>query len=426
MKRSIIWASLLLLDTLVLGSSGPGSPLLSIAVQPARAQAQAQDQGSGPGQTQDQSQDQSQSTSQSNSQSSSQNPDSAQNQATGGGGNRRQMWANMSPEKRARLQKFLLNRRAAQGGSGQAGQMGQTGQFGQAGQTGQLGQMGQMRQRGQMGRGGAGRTAVDTEHVNLKSDVAYGKDPLQKIDVYTPKNAPDKPMPILIFFHGGGWSRGDKAQGDHAGKGNSYTAKNIILVSGNYRLAPNVMHPKEIEDVAAAVAYVKAHAAEYGADPNRIYVMGHSAGAHLVDLLGTNEKYLAANGLSFKDIKGVISLDTASLNLSERLDDNSREIGLVGPMIDAAFGSDAKVLADASPTLNIHKGKKYPPFLMFCGERRKSCVEQHDKFSRAMKEAGGEVVVKPVPLNHGEINRAAGQPDAEIFKDVVTMISGDK
>ncbi|MBS1991449.1 MAG: alpha/beta hydrolase [Cyanobacteria bacterium SZAS LIN-3] len=294
-------------------------------------------------------------------------------------------------QKRVMLQKFLQKRGAGRG----AGRMG-------------------------------GATPVDTARVNLKSDLAYGKDPLQKIDVYMPKDPQAGPMPILIFFHGGGWRRGDKAMGDHGAKGNNYTAKNIIFVSGNYRLAPAVVHPKQVEDVAAAVAYVKEHAAEFGGDPDRIYVMGHSAGAHLVDLLGTNERFLAEKGLSFKDIKGVISLDTASLNLSERKEDNSREIGLVGPMIDTAFGTDPKVLADASPTLQIHPGKKYPPFLMFCGENRQSCVAQHEKFEKAMKAAGGTVTVTPVPLNHGEINRAAGQADSQIFQAVEAMIKGDK
>jgi hypothetical protein len=131
---------------------------------------------------------------------------------------------------------------------------------------------------------------------------------------------------------------------------------------------------------------------------------------------------LKERGLALKDISGVISLDTASLNLEERTADQAPETGLVGPMIDAAFGKDPNVLKDGSPTLCIHPGKSYPPFLMFCGSARLNCVAQHKEFAEAMKRAGGSAVVKPVPLSHGDINRASGEPDSDIFKQCVALI----
>ena len=152
--------------------------------------------------------------------------------------------------------------------------------------------------------------------------------------------------------------------------------------------------------------------------------MGHSAGAHLVDLRATNDRYLIEKGMTLKDIKGVISLDTASLNLAERKAEDTREANIVGGMIDAAFGTDPKTLADASPTLAIHPGKQYPPFLMFCGEKRASCQVQHKKFSDALTKAGGQVSIKVVPLSHSEINQAAGQTDSSIFKDSLKFIKG--
>ncbi|HEY9678567.1 MAG TPA: alpha/beta hydrolase [Drouetiella sp.] len=284
-----------------------------------------------------------------------------------------------------------------------------------------------VRARRQAGATGMNSQAApaNLDNVAIQNDVAYGADPLQRLDVYSPKNkSANQALPICIFVHGGGWSRGDKNQGDRKTKGCAYVAENIVFVSTNYRLAPNVMHPKQVQDIAQAIAWVKKHAPEFGGDPNKIFIMGHSAGAHLVDLVATNDKYLTEAGLSLKDIKGVISLDTASLNLTTRRNDDGPETGLVGPMIDTAFGKDPAVLKDGSPTLSIKPGKTYPPFLMFCGSRRTNCVQQHRDFEAAMHKVGGQVTVTPVPLSHADVNRASGQPGTEVYKGCMQMIKG--
>ncbi|MBU6453508.1 MAG: alpha/beta hydrolase [Cyanobacteria bacterium REEB67] len=266
---------------------------------------------------------------------------------------------------------------------------------------------------------------VNADNYTLRADVAYGPAPLEKLDVYTPKSSQGA-APILMFVHGGGWSKGDKRSADHAEKASNYTANGIVFVGVNYGLAPQVVHPKQVEDIADALLWVKKHATEIGGDPNRIYLMGHSAGAQLVDLLGTNDRFLKSLGLSLDDIKGVISLDTASLDLGRRVGDESFETGLVGPMITAAFGSDPKQLADGSPTLNIHAGTHYPPFLMYCGSKRTNCVEQHQTFAETMKRAGGQVIVRQVPLSHRDINRQSGQADSEIFQAALKMVKGEQ
>ena len=267
--------------------------------------------------------------------------------------------------------------------------------------------------------GARAAAAIDSNLVKVQRDVPYGKDARQVLDIYTPKQAKG-PLPVIFFCHGGGWRIGNKSM--HVEKGSSWASNGVIFVSTNYRLAPEVKHPQQIQDVASAFAWVKSHATELGADPNRMYVMGHSAGAQLVDLLGTNERFLAEKGLSLKDIKGVISLDTASLDLNQRLGDGSPEGKAVGDMITTAFGSDPKVLAEASPTANIHAGQKYPDFLLFCGAKRVACVAQHKVFSQALEKVGGKVTVKAVPLSHSEISKAAGQANSDIFKEVMEFV----
>jgi arylformamidase len=266
----------------------------------------------------------------------------------------------------------------------------------------------------------AAAAAIDKTKVTVRSHVPYGKEFRQDLDVYSPAHPPAGGAPAIIFLHGGGWRIGNKSM--HIDKGSKYAENGVVFVSINYRLAPETMHPKQVEDAAAAFAWVHAHATEIGADPNRIFIMGHSAGAHLVDLLGTNDRFLRAQKLTLKDVKGVISLDTASLNLIDRMAEKSQEGQMMSGMIKGAFGTDEKVLTDASPLAAIKPGKYFPPFLMFCSNRRMTCMAQHKVFAEALTAVGGKVSVKPVPLSHAQINQQAGQPGSDIWQHVMTFV----
>jgi acetyl esterase/lipase len=114
--------------------------------------------------------------------------------------------------------------------------------------------------------------------VTVASDVAYGDDPMQKIDIYTPAKAHG--LPIAVFVHGGGFVNGNKK--DYANVPTYLSQHGMVAVNVNYRLAPKVTWPAESEDVAAVVAFLKKNAARYGGDPKRIVLIGHSAGANLI------------------------------------------------------------------------------------------------------------------------------------------------
>lgn len=254
---------------------------------------------------------------------------------------------------------------------------------------------------------------------NYEGDIAYGNDPLQTLDVYTVSDK-SKPAPVVFFVHGGGWHTGDKTM--NLEKGQNYAREGILFVNVNYRLAPKDKHPKQIEDIAQAFAWTKQNAQKYGGDPGRIFVMGHSAGAHLVDLLATNDKYLKAVGLSLSDIKGVVSLDTASVNLLSVQGGEGVESQLVGPMITQAFGSDRKTLEEASPTLCLTKDKTYPPFLLYCGSNRKTAGQTHAQFVTRAKEVGSTACLRLVPFNHKEINVNSGTTGHTMFNECLTFI----
>lgn len=258
---------------------------------------------------------------------------------------------------------------------------------------------------------------------NYIGDIAYGQDPLQTLDLYTVK--PEfSAAPVVFFVHGGGWHTGDKTM--NLEKGQNYAREGILFVNVNYRLAPKNKHPEQIEDIAKAFAWTKANAKKYGGDPERIFVMGHSAGAHLVDLLATNDKYLQEVGLTLADIKGVVSLDTASVNLLSVQGGEGVESQLVGPMITQAFGKDKKTLEEASPTLCLSKGKSYPPFLLYCGSKRKTAGQTHEEFVRQCKGVGGTACLRLVPFNHKEINVNSGTTGHAMFNECQTFIKTGK
>ena len=139
--------------------------------------------------------------------------------------------------------------------------------------------------------------------VSVVRDVAYGADPLQKLDVFTPQAKSAKLKPVLLFVHGGGFVRGDKKTTDNMvvwGVNNG-----MVGVDINYRLAPKNPWPAGAQDLASAIAWTRAHIAEYGGDPDHIIIWGHSAGAnHVADYIGHKE----LQGPEAKGVKGVIIL----------------------------------------------------------------------------------------------------------------------
>jgi acetyl esterase/lipase len=146
-----------------------------------------------------------------------------------------------------------------------------------------------------------------TRHTNL----AYGADPQQRVDVYVPdKAAPGAPMaappkPLIIFWHGGRWKSGDKS--DYRFVGAALAESGYVALIANYRHYPQVHMPGFMDDAAQTVQWAVAHAGEFGADPRQLFLMGHSAGAHMAALLALDPRYLRAT-CPAPAIAGVIGL----------------------------------------------------------------------------------------------------------------------
>lgn len=171
---------------------------------------------------------------------------------------------------------------------------------------------------------------------------------------YTNYARNDSLCPAIIMVHGGGLVSGDKAEAAVAQNKSKYYVKNgYVFVSINHRLSPAVTHPAHVQDVADAVMYIYNNAEAYGIDKNRLFIMGHSAGAHMAVLLATNDKYIKQAGGDLSIIKGVISVDTLQYNTART--SNYPE----------AIGTDDAAFRDASALNFVSSGKGIPPHLLF-------------------------------------------------------------
>ena len=142
---------------------------------------------------------------------------------------------------------------------------------------------------------------------SIHADQPYAAGPAHTLDVYVP-DALKGPAPIIVFFHGGGWQTRLGAKEDYLFAAQGLVARGYVVVTPAYRRWPDVIFPAFVEDAAMAVAWVFAHGASYGGDPARVYLMGHSAGAHIAALLALDEHYLANRGLDRSRLAGLIGL----------------------------------------------------------------------------------------------------------------------
>lgn len=246
----------------------------------------------------------------------------------------------------------------------------------------------------------------------VERDLAYGPHPKQRYDVYLPvRQRAD--AAILLMVHGGGWRTGDKALArvvNH--KAAWWLARGDVFVSVNNRLVPDADPLAQARDVADAVAAVQRRARAWGADPGRLVLMGHSSGAHLVTLLGSDPDLLERAGA--RRPLGVVSLDSGALDVPALMG-RSR----VPPLYQDAFGSDPTFWAAVSPQQQLTRAGV--PMLLVCSSRRNvptSPCDEARKFAARGRALGVAMQVQPQALSHGEVNNQLGLPSA--YTEAVT------
>jgi arylformamidase len=229
-------------------------------------------------------------------------------------------------------------------------------------------------------------------------DLAYGPNGAQTMDVYLPPHP--RNAPVILMVHGGAWMVGDKSMGRVVtNKAAYWLPKGYIFISINNRLLPAAGPLEQAHDVAKALAFAQGKAKSWGGDPSRFVLMGHSAGAHLVDLLAADPEIAFHEGA--KPWLGTVSLDTATLDMEETM--RGRHYGFY----DAAFGKDPEYWAETSP---IHRLKAAPkPMLLVCSTRRPDhpCL-QAQRFAAKVTSLGGRATVLPQNMTHSQINADLG------------------
>ncbi|WGS50763.1 alpha/beta hydrolase [Paraburkholderia sp. D15] len=257
--------------------------------------------------------------------------------------------------------------------------------------------------------------AASRNGFHAEDGIAYGDNPRQQLDVYTPgvsaPPAATRGRPVVVFLYGGSWQNGSR--GSYLFVGAALASRGFVAVLPDYRTWPETGFPGFVDDAARAVRWARDHAAEFGGDPSRIFLMGHSAGAHIVMLLATDDRYLAAQQMSKRDIAGVI--------------------GLAGPYdflplqdatLERIFPLSTRA---ASQPINFVAGDE-PPMFLAAGERDTTVDPGNtDRLAAKLRAAGDrDVEVKHYPrVGHALLVGAIAGPlrgFAPVLDDTVAFI----
>jgi len=239
--------------------------------------------------------------------------------------------------------------------------------------------------------------------VRVVADIAYreGQSKAWRLDLAMPKEPGDEPLPAIVFVHGGGWRSGDKRAANFLGPALEFAAKGYVCVTVNYRLIQEAPMPACIEDVKCAMRWLRAHAKEYGVDPERIGAYGNSAGAHLVAMLGLCPPSAGLEGDGpWREYSSMVQAVVASATpASFLIPMNSRQANVSNEAGSDTAGAPGRgILGLPEETRKklcpiTYVSADAPPFLLVHEESdRLVAVRQADEFVKALREAGAKDV----------------------------------
>jgi acetyl esterase/lipase len=253
-------------------------------------------------------------------------------------------------------------------------------------------------------------TTIGDSNVVVQRDVVY--DPVHRLalDVYRPRDT--RQAPVVVFFYGGSWKSGKRQWYRWAGQ--ALARRGLVVVIPDYRLWPQVRLDGFMRDAAHAVAWTHAHAADYGGDPSSLFLMGHSAGAHIGALLATDAHWLAAVGMQPRQLAGFIGLAGPYDFLP-----------LKDPDFIDMFGSTHAAQLRSQPVHFVDGDE--PPMLLMQGTTDKVVWPRNaTSLAAALRREGEPVELKFYPdIGHSAILLAMSRPfrgKAPVLDDTVRFI----
>jgi len=243
----------------------------------------------------------------------------------------------------------------------------------------------------------------------IAGSVSYGTGERQALDIYAPLESPDIALPVVVFFYGGSWNSGTREGYDFAGR--ALAAQGYVVVVPDYRLVPEVHFPAFVEDGADAVKWVRANIAEHGGDPDRIVLMGHSAGAHIGAMLANDSQWLGDDRAALRGF-----------------------VGLAGPYDFAPFDTSASIEAfgewprveETQPV--TFAGEGAPPALLLTGADDTTVKPRNSEaLAAALLATGVQARMVSYPnIDHIDILIALARPlrgRAPVLQDASRFIS---
>lgn len=249
-------------------------------------------------------------------------------------------------------------------------------------------------------------TACNGEE-SVPAEYAYGPAERQRLDVW---RAGNKAAPIILYIHGGGWSRGDKRYTAQP-KAEYFLRQGYAFASMNYRLVPDARVEEQAADVARAIGWLSS-AAGGDTPKRRIILMGHSAGAHLAALVGTDPSYLRQAGVSMDDVAAIVLLDGAAYHVPSSLGGRQQ---FIARMRRTAFGDDKARQLRLSPAAHVAAPNVKQWLILYVD--RAGAPAQAKMLAEGLGKAGARVQARLIAgSSHMRINRDIGGPGDEATK----------
>lgn len=263
--------------------------------------------------------------------------------------------------------------------------------------------------------------APERDDVVVHADIAYAREhEKQKLDVYAPRDV--KGAPIVLFVHGGFWVSGDRRAPEHgpglyASLGESLARRGIFAVIPSYRI--NTRIDAMLDDVTRAIVWTRKHAARVGGDPTRLFLMGHSAGGHLVALLTIDPSWLARQSLGLDVVRGTIAI-SAIWDLVAMRDAQPDRFN--ASVTYPVFGKDDERLRRYSPLAHIKERR--PPFLLILAERDFAfLLPQAQRALDAMQAVDTEATLRLIRgYDHLDVVQRFGEKGDPVLKHVANFV----